>query len=43
VLADSDLGLARGDLEVTTGDLSRLIDRPTTSLHEALGGRRSVT
>lgn len=31
VLADSDLGIARGELEVTAGDLSRLIGRPTTS------------
>lgn len=31
VLADSDLGIARGELEVTSGDLSRLIGRPTTS------------
>lgn len=31
VLADSDLGISRGELEVTSGDLSRLIGRPTTS------------
>lgn len=36
VLADSDLGIARGDLEVTTGDLRRLIGRPTTSLADAI-------
>jgi len=36
VLADSDLGLGRGDLHVVSGDLARLIDRPTTSLDEAL-------
>lgn len=36
ILADSDLGIARGDLEVTTGDLRRLIGRPTTSLAEAV-------
>lgn len=36
ILADSDLGLARGELEVTTGDLSRLIGRPTTSVRDAL-------
>jgi hypothetical protein len=32
-LADSDLGVARGDLPVT---LSRLIGRPTTSMAEAV-------
>jgi NAD(P)H dehydrogenase (quinone) len=36
ILADSDLGIARGDLLVTTGDLRRLIGRPATSLGEAL-------
>jgi NAD(P)H dehydrogenase (quinone) len=36
VLADSDAGLARGDLLVETGDLARLIGRPTTSLPEAV-------
>jgi NAD(P)H dehydrogenase (quinone) len=36
VLADSDLGVARGDLLVTTGDLRRLIGRPTTSMREAV-------
>jgi NAD(P)H dehydrogenase (quinone) len=36
ILADSDLGIARGDLLVTTGDLSRLLGRPTTSLAEAI-------
>jgi len=43
-LADADLGIARGDLLVTTGDLSRLLGRPTTSMaaavHEAA---RSLT
>jgi NAD(P)H dehydrogenase (quinone) len=32
VLADSDLGIARGDLLVSSGDLSRLIGRPATSM-----------
>jgi NAD(P)H dehydrogenase (quinone) len=32
VLADADLGLARGELLTESGDLSRLIGRPTTSL-----------
>ncbi|MGH1565454.1 SDR family oxidoreductase [Mumia sp. DW29H23] len=36
VLADSDRGLAAGDLLVTTGDLTRLIGRPTTTLREAV-------
>lgn len=35
-LADSDLGIARGELEVTSGDLSRLIGRPTTSPAEGV-------
>jgi NAD(P)H dehydrogenase (quinone) len=32
VLADADLGLGRGELFTDSGDLSRLIGRPTTSL-----------
>ncbi len=36
ILADSDLGIARGDLLVTTGDLSRLLGRPTTSMPDAV-------
>ncbi|MBT2515754.1 SDR family oxidoreductase [Arthrobacter sp. ISL-30] len=32
ILADSDLGIARGDLLVSSGDLSRLIGRPATSM-----------
>ena len=36
ILADSDLGIARGDLLVSTGDLRRLIGRPTTSLGHAV-------
>ncbi|GGH96016.1 SDR family oxidoreductase [Arthrobacter liuii] len=36
ILADSDLGIARGDLLVGTGDLQRLIGRPTTSLGQAV-------
>lgn len=36
VLADSDLGIARGELHVTSGDLSRLIGRPTTSMPAAV-------
>jgi len=36
ILADSDLGIARGDLLVTSGDLSALLGRPTTPLREAV-------
>lgn len=36
VLADADLGTKRGDLLVQSGDLSRLIGRPTTALAEAV-------
>lgn len=36
VLADSDLGLARGELLADSGDLSRLIGRPTTTPAEAI-------
>jgi len=36
VLADGDAGVARGDLLVETGDLSRLIGRPTTPLADVV-------
>jgi NAD(P)H dehydrogenase (quinone) len=36
VFADSDLGIARGELLVESGDLSRLAGRPTTSLTDGL-------
>lgn len=36
VLADADLGIKRGDLLVNSGDLSRLTNRPTTTLAEAV-------
>jgi NAD(P)H dehydrogenase (quinone) len=36
ILADSDLGIARGDLLVTSGDLSRLIGRPSTPMRDAV-------
>jgi NAD(P)H dehydrogenase (quinone) len=36
VLADADEGIARGELEVTSNDLERLIGRPPTSLREAV-------
>ncbi|TQS40246.1 SDR family oxidoreductase [Cryptosporangium phraense] len=37
ILADSDRGLAAGDLFTDSGDLRRLIGRPTTSLADAVG------
>ena len=36
ILADSDRGISVGDLQVDTGDLRRLIGRPTTSLADAV-------
>jgi len=36
MLASADEGIARGDLHTTSGDLSRLIGRPTTSTVDAL-------
>jgi NAD(P)H dehydrogenase (quinone) len=36
VFADSDRGIARGELLVESGDLSRLAGRPTTSLADGL-------
>ncbi|WP_425864857.1 SDR family oxidoreductase [Arthrobacter sp. TWP1-1] len=36
ILADSDLGIARGDLLVTGGELQALIGRPTTPLSVAV-------
>ncbi len=36
VLADSDRGIARGDLEVTSGDLERLIGHAPTSMPDAV-------
>jgi NAD(P)H dehydrogenase (quinone) len=36
VLADADLGLGRGELFTDSGDLGRLIGRPTTTLSEAI-------
>ncbi len=38
VLANSDEGIARGDLNDTSRTLSRLIGRPTTTLAEELAG-----
>ena len=35
-LADTDLGLGRGELFTGSGDLGRLIGRPTTSLAHAV-------
>ena len=36
VLADSDLGLGRGELRTDSGDLAALIGRPTTTLESAI-------
>jgi NAD(P)H dehydrogenase (quinone) len=36
VLANADTGLAKGDLFVDSGDLTRLIGRPTTTLTDAI-------
>ncbi|WP_427129135.1 SDR family oxidoreductase [Pseudarthrobacter sp. S9] len=36
ILADSDLGIARGDLLVSSGDLQKLIGRPATTLAQAV-------
>ncbi len=36
LLADSDTGIARGELASTSDDLRRLIGRPTTTLHAAI-------
>lgn len=36
LLVDSDLGIAKGELDDSTGDLRRLIGRPTTPLVEAV-------
>jgi len=38
VLADADLGLSRGELFTGSGDLGRLIGRPTTPLADAVAG-----
>lgn len=43
-VADADLGIARGDLLVTSGDLSRLLGRPTTAMPDAVReAARSLT
>ncbi|UKA50349.1 SDR family oxidoreductase [Arthrobacter sp. FW305-123] len=42
ILADSDLGIARGDLLVTSGDLQKLIGRPSTPLSEAVRSAASA-
>lgn len=36
ILADADLGLGRGELYIDTGDLGRLLGRPTKSMQEAI-------
>lgn len=42
-LADSDRGIAQGQLEVTSGDLSRLIGHPTTSMSDAVQAAVNAT
>ncbi|MGO4146273.1 SDR family oxidoreductase [Paenarthrobacter sp. YAF11_1] len=42
ILADTDLGIGRGDLLVTTGDLRKLIGRPATALSEAVRSAASA-
>lgn len=41
MLADSDAGIARGELNDDSGDLARLIGRPTTPLNQALAAALS--
>lgn len=36
MIADADRGLSRGELATDSGDLSKLIGRPTTTLHDAI-------
>ncbi|AXI79032.1 SDR family oxidoreductase [Peterkaempfera bronchialis] len=36
ILVDVDAGIARGELAITTGDLARLIGRPTTPLADSV-------
>lgn len=43
MLADSDAGIARGELHVTTGHLTRLIGRPTTGLADAVAAALDAT
>lgn len=42
LLVSADLGIARGELEVTTGDLERLIGRTPTSLRDAVKAALAV-
>jgi NAD(P)H dehydrogenase (quinone) len=43
VLADSDRGIARGELEVTSGDLERLTGRAPTTMTEAVADAVAAT
>lgn len=43
ILADSDLGIARGELLVTSGDLSRLIGGPATTMRDAVRAAAGVS
>ena len=42
ILVDVDAGISRGELAITTGDLSRLIGRPTTPLADAVKSALAV-
>lgn len=42
ILADGDLGVARGDLLVETGDLRRLIGHPTMTMSDAVAAALSA-
>ncbi|MGF4046248.1 SDR family oxidoreductase [Paenarthrobacter nitroguajacolicus] len=42
VFADGDLGVARGDLLIDSGDLGRLIGRPTAKMRDAVADALSV-
>lgn len=43
ILADADLGLAKGDLHVDPADLEELLGRPATTLAEALRAQVAVS
>lgn len=42
LLVDSDLGIARGELDDSSGDLHRLIGRPTTPLADAVAAAAAL-
>jgi NAD(P)H dehydrogenase (quinone) len=43
ILADADRGLGRGELGTESGDLQRLLERPTTSLGDAIAAALSAS